>query len=79
MVGPKMGTRGESAVGHLLALAIVVTAGILYARSSDWYAVVGLGVVAVFVVTDLYASWYRGRGIRRVARDEWVNWDDADE
>jgi hypothetical protein len=79
MVGPEMGTRGESPVGHLLALGILVTAGLLYARGRDWYAVVGLGVVFVFVVTDLYASWYRGRGIRRVARDEWVNWDDAEE
>jgi uncharacterized protein (DUF58 family) len=79
MVGLEMGSRGESPVGHLLALAILVTGGLLYAQGGDWYVVVGFGVVFVFVVTDMYASWYRGRGISRVARDEWVNWDEADE
>lgn len=74
-----MGTRAESPAAHALMLALLLAMGLLYADVGDPYTVVGIGLVALFVLVDLYYAWYRDGGIRRVARDAWTDWDGVDD
>ena len=79
MDAPKLGTRGESPAAHVLLLALLLVAGALYATDGSTYTVVGLGLLALFVLVDLYYSWYRGGGVSRVARDALTEWERLDE